>query len=261
MVGPELSLDFKAEGAIRIEFGGESIEITDFSTDPTEPYNLRNPGPTIAQARALLGAIGNSAGARFIFVPGGIAPSVAIETLDQTVNGGAVIDLAATATDEDGEIETLLWTADGGTFSDDSIEDPAWTAPTGEDVDTEYTLTLTATDDEGRQTSASITITVRASTNEAVLLDDSVVVNAAGDLFLRNISSSAPVPAEWLPDGSSDAYLVRVRVFSTGKFRDSLRSNGDGFGSGSGAGSDCLYSFRTALSAYGGERYSQSLGA
>ena len=130
--------------------------------------------------------------------------------VDQTVNGGVVIPLAATAADEDGTIATLLWTADGGSFNDTAIEDPIWTAPPGQDVDTEYTLRLTATDDDGRQSYAEVTITVRASTDEAILLDNAIQVIGTR-VTIRNTLESAPIPAEWLP-GGAEAYLVRVRV-------------------------------------------------
>ena len=48
----------------------------------------------------------------------GTDPTVSIETADQTVDGGASIDLAATSMDMDTDVDTHAWTADPavGTF-------------------------------------------------------------------------------------------------------------------------------------------------
>ena len=89
-------------------------------------------------------------------------PTVVIHTSYQTVDGGTVVALSATATDPGGFIASYRWTGDG-VFADDEVEDTNWTAPSSREVDRGYTLRLTVTDNEGLTASDSIIITVRGS--------------------------------------------------------------------------------------------------
>ena len=106
-----------------------------------------------------------------ITVPSG--PTVSIQTADQTVDGGTVVELEATSRSADGKGITRAWTAvpemgtsEMGTFSNTTVDDVTWTAPATADATQVVTLTLTvfpsdAGDamDSGRG-SASVTITV-----------------------------------------------------------------------------------------------------
>ena len=97
-----------------------------------------------------------------ITVPG-TDPTVSIETMDQTVDGGTVVNLLATSADSDGTIGMYEWATDPvttGTFSDAAVEDATWTAPATTTDDQEVTLTLTVTDNDENTGSASVTITV-----------------------------------------------------------------------------------------------------
>ena len=96
-----------------------------------------------------------------ITVPGG--PTVSIQTADQTVPGGTVLPLQATASEE--EDQSYAWTADPavGTFSDAAtLEDVTWTAPatTAANQVVTLTLTVTDTDNDSATGSDSVTITV-----------------------------------------------------------------------------------------------------
>ena len=88
------------------------------------------------------------------------APVVTIDTGSQTVDGGDTVNLAATVTDEDTGSLTYRWHADGGTFSDNDVEDPTWTAPAAQNAPRSYTLTLIVTDNGDLTGSDAVTITV-----------------------------------------------------------------------------------------------------
>ena len=81
----------------------------------------------------------------------GTDPTVSIETEDQTVAGGTVLQLVATSEDSDGTIASYAWIADPavGTFSDAAVEDATWTAPATTTANQVVTLTLTVTDNDG----------------------------------------------------------------------------------------------------------------
>ena len=80
----------------------------------------------------------------------GTDPTVSIETADQTVPGGTVLQLSATSRDSDSStVGSYAWATDPvttGTFSDPAVEDPTPTAPATTMDDQEVTLTLTVTE-------------------------------------------------------------------------------------------------------------------
>ena len=95
-----------------------------------------------------------------ITVPSG--PTLTVETMDQTVPGGTVVNLLATSRSADVAGATRLWTAtpNVGTFSNAAVEDATWTAPATTAATQVVTLTLTVTDRDGATGSASVMITV-----------------------------------------------------------------------------------------------------
>ena len=140
-------------------------------------------------------------------------PTVSIQTADQTVAGGAELQLQATS-ENSGKGFTLAWTATdsednavmGGSFSPSmAVEDPTWTAP---DTATNQvvTLTLTATDggDANNDVSDSVTITVRG-TDPTVSIEtaDQTVVLGGNPIVLAAMSEDVAtyawtaVPPMW----------------------------------------------------------------
>ena len=90
-----------------------------------------------------------------------VVPTVSINTLTQTVDGGTVIAITANSSDAGGgSIASYRWTQDGTEIA--TSEDTNWTAPAGTTVDQPYVLRLTVTDDEGATAFDTVTITVRA---------------------------------------------------------------------------------------------------
>ncbi len=86
-------------------------------------------------------------------------PQVTIDTDGATVAGGAVVSLAATASDPDSDSLSYRWSGQGS-FADDEVEDTDWTAPLAMDQDQAYTLTLTVSDSR-LSAEASVEFTVR----------------------------------------------------------------------------------------------------
>lgn len=86
-------------------------------------------------------------------------PQVTIVTDGATVAGGAVVSLAATASDPDSDPLSYRWSGQGS-FANDEAEDTDWTAPLAMDQDQAYTLTLTVSDSR-LSAEASVEFTVR----------------------------------------------------------------------------------------------------
>ena len=117
------------------------------------------------------------------------SPSVMITTPSQVVFGRTVVQLGSTASDPDGTIESRLWTATDGIFSNSAIENPTWTAPAATVAEQQFTLRLTVTDDRGATAFHEITITVRT---QILLIPGGLTVN-----LLPALSGSAvlgPIP-------------------------------------------------------------------
>ena len=128
-----------------------------------------------------------------ITVPG-TDPTVSIQTEDQTVDGGTVLQLSATSADSDGTIATYAWTADPavGTFSDPAVEDATWTAPATA-ANQVVTLTLTVTDNDGATASASVTITIPGTDPTVSIQTEDQTVDGGASIPLEATSSEDDV--------------------------------------------------------------------
>ena len=181
--GPDFTDDVEQYAkAFVIEAGGLTLTIPgpnatgSVSSDGVEPYRWKPASPLdhtalqsfITSYRALTDA---QKEATTLTITDGV-PAVTIETAEQTVDGGQTVNLAATASDPDGDDLTLAWTSDGGgTFDDDSVEDASWTAPAKTNSDQTIVLTLMATDPGGLSASAELPLTVRANRAPSVTVD------------------------------------------------------------------------------------------
>ena len=96
------------------------------------------------------------------------AVTVDITTAASAIAGGAAVQLQA---DTDGTNLTHRWSVspDEGMFTDDSVEDAIWTAPTPDET-TSYTLMLRSEDEQNRFSSDSVVIMVRGSSSEAPIV-------------------------------------------------------------------------------------------
>ena len=100
------------------------------------------------------------------------SPTARIHTGFQLVDGGDEITLDATASDPDqDDTLTIAWTATGGTFDDEAIEDATWTAPDTLNTAQAITLTLKVTDPDGLSAIATVNFTVRANRAPGVTID------------------------------------------------------------------------------------------
>ena len=135
---------------------------------------------------------GNTASASVTITVPGTDPTVSIQTMDQTVPGGTVVNLLATSADSDGTIAMYAWATDPvttGTFSDAAVEDATWTAPATTTANQEVTLTLTVTDNDGATASASVTITV-SGTDPTVSIQTEDQDVAGGTVLSLSATSS-----------------------------------------------------------------------
>ena len=132
-----------------------------------------------------------------------VLPTVVIDTNPQTIDAGASLQLGATATDTDGTIASYAWTG-AGTFSNPSIVDPTWIAPSPS-TETPYTLTLRVTDNNGGEATATVIITVRAAVTPILSTNRLLIVDTSGDDELYEID----------PDGV-DTQGTRLRVLPSG---------------------------------------------
>ena len=162
----------------------------------------------------LIGDIDNDRASITITVRG-VDPTVSIQTADQTVFGGTVVELKAISADLNTPVNSYLWTAvsDGpeeGTFNPAAAneEDVTWTAPDTMADDQVVTLTLTVTDNNGTDDTDdtadditardSVTITVRRGPVGPMAVGiepvEPAIVSGGTDVPLLATSRSADVP-------------------------------------------------------------------
>ena len=91
-------------------------------------------------------------------------PTVTITTSPQTVTGGAVVALAATATDRDGSISSIRWSTAAGTLAGADTLTPTWTAPATTTNAQRITITCTVTDNAGATASVQVQMVVAGTT-------------------------------------------------------------------------------------------------
>ena len=151
---------------------------------------------------------GATASASVTITVSGTDPTVSIQTEDQTVLGGASIELVAMSSEDD--VTEYAWTAVPavGTFSDAAVEDATWTAPATA-ANQVVTLTLTVTDSDGATASASVTITV-SGTDPTVSIQTEDQPVAGGTVLALSATSSEE-------DGESSAWTA---VPAVGTFSD-----------------------------------------
>ena len=133
----------------------------------------------------------------------GTDPTVSIETEDQTVDGGTVLQLEATSADSDGTIDTYAWTTDPvttGTFSDAAVEDATWTAPATTTDDQVVTLTLVVTDNDDAEASDSVTVTVPGTDPTVSIETEDQTVDGGTVLSLSARSSDDVAEYAWTAD-------------------------------------------------------------
>lgn len=128
-------------------------------------------------------------------------PPVVNAGSEQSVDENTQVTLNGSASDEDGSIASLAWTQTTGTavtLSDASVANPSFTAP---DINADETLgfTLTATDNTGAQSTASVQVQV-------TWVNLSPVANAGHDITIYEghlVTLSGSATDE---DGSIDSY-------------------------------------------------------
>ena len=165
-----------------------------------------------------------------------VPPVATIQTLGQTVDGGATVNLQASDSDSDGSVASRRWTATGGSFADATIQDAVWTAPSPA-AQTEYRLTYTVTDNQGAEGSASVLITVRAP---AAATDDLFVCDITTDRIYRRAGGYGG--ASWdsgitLPQGESVptgvAFDSEGNLYFSGNGTDRVYKRAGGYGGAS----------------------------
>ena len=171
-------------------------------------------------------------------------PTVTIQTAAQTLPGGTVLQLQATATDPDGDALTLAWSAapNLGTYDDDTIEDAEYTLPAGVLSNRPIVLSLRAEDSGGLNHTATVTITVEAldpptidtipeHANEVVraliTLDDFTEGDSVQENWFRIASSLGSVSADSDMLIAANLTLDRMRWRSSDQ-RVTLNRSGSG---------------------------------
>ena len=147
-------------------FGNATVEDTTWTAPATmEATQVVTLTLTVLPSDQATAMLSGSGSASVVITVPGTDPTVSIQTEDQDVAGGTVLQLQATSADSNGTIASYAWTADpagsaGGTFSDATVEDATWTAPATTTMIQMVTLTLIVTDDDMATDMASVMITV-----------------------------------------------------------------------------------------------------
>ena len=223
--GDDLTPQFETQGSITITVGALSHTIRS-TNDPSDPYAWDLPPDRraaflqfIADVRALSPI---QAGTFTLNDGATIEPTVAInQPASTTIAGGDQIDLTAIATVELGTINSYLWTADAGSFLSATSRDTTWTAPRSFSTNRTYTLTLTATDDNGNQGSDTIDITVRATAAAdptVVIATSDMTVDGRAEVQLR-LASATNVPSS-VPPGFNIYRWTGIGTFSPQAYND-----------------------------------------
>lgn len=157
-----------------------------------------------------LGATGTATVA--ITVIPNVPPVVSAGTA-QTVNEGAVVTLAGSATDSDGNIASYLWTQTAGpavTLVNANTAGASFVAP-WVTADTVLTFQLTATDNLGSSGSASVSVTVKNVPSAPPVADaGGAYATTAGRVLTFNGSGSSD------PEGAALTYQWNFGDGSTG---------------------------------------------
>ena len=198
-LGPDFSDTMENQGRITlVASNGVSVTIGLEGEDSIEPYVWvpSNALEVHTFANALVGLTDRSLMATFDDLVNQL-PVVTAQASTQTVNGNGVVTLTGTATDPDPVPDPLglQWTANPnvGTFSDDDVLSPTWTAPAPTANDQQVVLTLTATEpDENLTGSASVTVTVRGNQRPSVTASADMTTVDASDTV--NLTGTATDP-------------------------------------------------------------------
>ena len=169
--GPDFTEDVEQYAtAFVIEAGSLTLTIPgpnatgSVSSDTIEPYSWQPASPLdhttlqsfITSYRALTDA---EKEATTLTITDGV-PAVSIETAEQTIDGGSSLQLAATASDPDGDTLSYEWESDSGVFADRTVKDAVWSAPNFR-TERVIRLTLMVTDPLGLSDSDFVDITVQ----------------------------------------------------------------------------------------------------
>ena len=173
------------------------------------------------------------------------APTVRLRASKTRIGPGVKISLTAEAADSDGTIESYTWSEedDAGTFTSRGPMDQSarvdWTAPSP-DTDSEYTLSVTVTDDSGGTATASRKVSVTKVGNKpptvsltatkteveagekirltATATDDGTISSYEWSGEGTFDTTSTPGVVDWIAPGPSaeTAYDLQVTVIDSG---------------------------------------------
>ena len=145
-----------------------------------------------------------------ITIPSNSPPDAVINTRSQTVAGGAVLPLDGMATDPDGTVASVLWTAPSGTFANPNTADTTWTAPAEQTREQLIRLRLTVTDDDGATDFAEVLIIVRA----APVIPTGLTAPSASIATIDSLTFTWPLPTTYGGEAPT-SYNFRHREVGT----------------------------------------------
>ena len=137
-------------------------------------------------------------------------PTVRIITSGQTVDGGALVSLDATASDHDGDALTYIWSG-SGSFADENALNTTWTAPPAQSSNREYVLTITVSDGS---LSASDSVSFTVPSLPTITIEPHSTA-------LQGVTEGSDVVFQLSPDTAPKTDLtVYLRVTDPGAFLD-----------------------------------------